>query len=81
MATTRPMDLARFAATTVSDFLVESINGERAKWRENTRTKVAGNLLSALRDFGLLTGVQRKKLQRPGAWLNWNLVTNLLATT
>ena len=49
----------------VIDFLVESINGERAKWRESTRTKVAGNVLSALRDFGVLTGVQRKKLQRP----------------
>jgi hypothetical protein len=27
--------------------------------------KVAGNVLSALRDFGLLTGVQRKTVQRP----------------
>jgi len=49
----------------VIDFLVESANGERPKWRESTRTKVAGNLLSALRDFGLLTGVQRKRLQLP----------------
>jgi hypothetical protein len=49
----------------VIDFLVESEHGERARWRESTRTKVAGNVLSALRDFGLLTGVQRKKLQRP----------------
>ena len=33
--------------------------------RESTRKKLAGNVLSALRDFGLLTGVQRKSLQRP----------------
>jgi hypothetical protein len=47
----------------VMDFLNELANGGR--WRESTRTKLAGNVLSALRDFGLLTGVQRKRLQRP----------------
>lgn len=35
------------------------------KWRESTRTKLAGNLLSALRDFGLLRGTQQKALRRP----------------
>lgn len=35
------------------------------RWRDSTRLKLAGNVLSALRDFGLLTGVQRKVLQRP----------------
>jgi hypothetical protein len=49
----------------VIDFLAESANGQRARWRESTRVKLAGNVLSALRDFGLLTGVQRKALQRP----------------
>lgn len=34
-------------------------------WRENTRKKLAGNMLSALRDFGLLKGVQRKAIQQP----------------
>ena len=32
---------------------------------ESTRKKLAGNVLSALRDFGVLSGVQRKVLQRP----------------
>jgi hypothetical protein len=49
----------------VIDFLREETNGPTTKWRESTRTKLAGNVLSALRDFGILTGVQRKKLQRP----------------
>lgn len=34
-------------------------------WRETTRKKLAGNVLTALRDFGLLEGVQRKKIRRP----------------
>jgi hypothetical protein len=49
----------------VMDFLAESAETTSAKWRESTRIKLAGNVLSALRDFGLLTGVQRKFLQRP----------------
>lgn len=49
----------------VIDFLAESANGQPVRWRESTRVKLAGNVLSALRDFGLLTGVQRKTLQRP----------------
>lgn len=35
------------------------------RWRQSTRVKLAGNVLSAVRDFGLLSGVQRKTLQRP----------------
>lgn len=35
------------------------------KWRESTRRKLATNVLSALRDFGLLKGAQRKHIQRP----------------
>ena len=49
----------------VMDFLTEAAKGVAARWRESTRNKLAGNVLSALRDFGLLTGVQRKTLQRP----------------
>lgn len=49
----------------VMDFMAENISLQSAKWRESTRVKVAGNVLSALRDFGLLSGVQRKVLQRP----------------
>lgn len=51
----------------VLDFLAdyEARDVAVGKWRESTRTKLAGNVLSALRDFGLLKGVQRKSLQRP----------------
>jgi hypothetical protein len=35
------------------------------RWRDSTRLKLAGNMLSALRDFGVLAGVQRKVLQKP----------------
>jgi hypothetical protein len=49
----------------VLDFLAAHANGRPAAWRQSTRLKLAGNLLTALRDFGLLTGVQRKTLQRP----------------
>lgn len=51
----------------VLDFLAayESEHPGTRKWRESTRTKLAGNLLSAVRDFGLLHGTQRKTLRRP----------------
>ena len=51
----------------VLDFLADCESRDTAvrKWRESTRKKLAGNVLSALRDFGVLTGVQRKLLQRP----------------
>jgi len=51
----------------VLDFLADYESRDAAinTWRESTRKKLAGNVLSALRDFGLLTGVQRKSLQRP----------------
>lgn len=51
----------------VLDFLADCAEREPAvrRWRETTRKKLAGNLLTALRDFGLLVGVQRKKIQRP----------------
>jgi bacteriophage exclusion system BrxA-like protein len=51
----------------VLDFLADQETRDAAvkRWRESTRKKLAGNVLSALRDFGVLTGVQRKSLQRP----------------
>jgi hypothetical protein len=52
----------------VLDFLADYASRDAVKkWRESTRKKLAGNVLSSLRDFGLLTGVQRKSLQRPVA--------------
>ena len=35
------------------------------KWRESTRLKLAGSILAALRDFGLLRGKQSKQIQKP----------------
>jgi len=51
----------------VLDFLADYESRDTAvkRWRESTRKKLAGNVLSALRDFSLLTGTQRKSLQRP----------------
>jgi hypothetical protein len=47
-------------------FLAEGTSLDRGpRWRESTRRKLARNLLSALRDFGVLEGVQRKKLHPP----------------
>jgi hypothetical protein len=51
----------------VLDYLTEYQQRDAAarRWRESTRLKLARNTLSALRDFGLLIGVQRKALKRP----------------
>ncbi|MGK5084113.1 BrxA family protein [Bdellovibrionota bacterium FG-1] len=49
----------------VIDFLANASDSPTTRWRESTRIKLAGNVLTALRDFGLLTGVQRKLLNRP----------------
>lgn len=35
------------------------------RWTESTRVKLAGSILTALRDFGLLEGKQKKTLIRP----------------
>jgi len=52
------------------DFLsfLESLRDQypiASKWSEETRKKLARNSLSALRDFGLLTGSRKKLIQRP----------------
>ena len=51
----------------VLDFLAacEDQHPKIRTWRETTRKKLAGNVLSALRDFGLLKGVRRKVIQQP----------------
>lgn len=35
------------------------------KWRESTRIRLARQILAALRDFGLLRGIQRKQIRKP----------------
>jgi hypothetical protein len=58
-------DVRAVRRSDVMDFMAEKISPNSSRWRESTRLKVAGNVLSALRDFGLLSGVQKKVLQRP----------------
>lgn len=36
-----------------------------SRWSESSRTKLAGSILTALRDFGVLEGSQRKRLASP----------------
>jgi hypothetical protein len=38
-------------------------------WRESTRIRLCQNVLTALRDFGLLKGIQQKTIQQPGVAL------------
>lgn len=48
--------------------LMQHAAGEQSqidRWSENTRVKLAGSILTALRDFGLLEGQQKKVLVRP----------------
>ena len=35
------------------------------RWHDRTKRNVASNILTALRDFGVLRGVQRKRIQHP----------------
>ncbi len=50
----------------VLDFLAEREDREPQvrRWRETTRKKLARNILSALRDFGVFEGIRRKKIRR-----------------
>lgn len=48
--------------------LLDQVAGEQThidRWSESTRTKLAGSVLTALRDFGVLEGKQKKVLVRP----------------
>lgn len=38
---------------------------EILRWKESSRTKIARNVLAALRDFRLLVGARNKKIQKP----------------
>lgn len=46
-------------------FALEAYAEAAARFRESTRKKIAGNMLSALRDFAVLRGIQRKTIQQP----------------
>ena len=39
-------------------------NPQMKRWRDTTRKKLAGNVLSSMRDFGILRGSQKKYIQR-----------------
>lgn len=52
-------DVQRFLDT------AEMIHPEVAGWSRETREKLAGNLLSILRDYGLLTGTAHKRIVEP----------------
>ena len=56
----------------VLDFLARQSpeHPEIERWTESSRVKLAGNMLSALRDFGVLEGTQKKFLVRPALPLN-----------
>jgi hypothetical protein len=42
-----------------------SVQPQIARWSESSRRKLAGSILTALRDFGALQGTQRKRLASP----------------
>ncbi|MBV8358113.1 MAG: DUF1819 family protein [Deltaproteobacteria bacterium] len=54
----RPQEVVPFAAERYGPDAL-------GRFRESTRRKVAGNLLSALRDFGVLKGTARKRIEQP----------------
>jgi hypothetical protein len=54
----RREEVWRFAVERYGDAIV-------GRFRESTQKKIAGNVLSALRDFGVLSGVQRKMIEQP----------------
>lgn len=48
---------------------VAALSSEHAsanRWRESTKIRLGRNIFAALRDFGLLTGTQKKSIQQPG---------------
>jgi hypothetical protein len=51
----------------VLDLLEQSSSSQPQirRWSESTRIKLAGSILTALRDFGVLSGKQKKTLVRP----------------
>lgn len=62
------LDRSRAVGTITFLEFLESASQEHPevkRWREATRRKVGQSNLAALRDFGLLQGVQNKQIQRP----------------
>jgi len=62
------LDRSRAVGTTTFFEFLEAVSHEHPevkRWREATRGKVGQSNLAALRDFGLLLGVQNKQIQRP----------------
>ncbi len=62
------LDRSRAVGTTTFFEFLEAASSEHPevkRWREATRGKVGQSNLAALRDFGLLQGVQNKQIQRP----------------
>lgn len=62
--------LARSVALSIADVLgflerESDHNPAVSKWRPSTRTKLAQSILAALRDFGVLSGIYSKQIQRP----------------
>lgn len=55
------------ARNDVLDFLRSASSSEPQidRWSESTRNKLAGSMLTALRDFGVLEGKQKKRLRQP----------------
>jgi hypothetical protein len=48
---------------------IAALSSEHAsanRWRQSTRIRLGRNIFAALRDFGLLTGTQKKSIQQPG---------------
>jgi len=56
----------------VIDYLEEESKSSPVidKWYDSTKWKLASNMLSALRDFGVLRGINRKRIQKPSITLD-----------
>jgi hypothetical protein len=55
-----PADFSAFVA------VLSSEHASANRWRESTKIRLGRNIFAALRDFGLLTGTQKKSIQQPG---------------
>jgi hypothetical protein len=60
----RKLDLSRNDILAFLDTLSEA-QPQIARWTLSSRRKLAGSILTALRDFGLLKGTQKKKIHKP----------------
>ncbi|OGP47462.1 MAG: hypothetical protein A3K30_02240 [Deltaproteobacteria bacterium RBG_13_51_10] len=60
----RKLDISRNDILAFLDTLSEA-QPQVARWTLSSRRKLAGSILTALRDFGLLKGSQKKKIHKP----------------